>query len=116
MVSVMGDRAEVIELAGATAAPADGAQLLAGSVELPDRVVLRVIGLDGLGDVVDRLTIAVVVHEAREDVVDDLSAANLVGVGGDERVLRLSTVRGDDRGAVARWRVTARVSSRREVW
>ena len=40
-------------------------------------------------------------------MVDDLAATNLVGVGGDQRVLRLGPIGGDDGGAVARGRLSA---------
>src|SRR5690606_36597245 len=51
---------------------------------------------DGLGNLVVSGAFSVVIDQSREDRVEDLAAANLVGVGRDERVLRLGTVGSDD--------------------
>jgi hypothetical protein len=66
-----------------------------------DRVVLRVVRLDRLGEVGLCRALGVVVVETGEDLVEDLAAAHLVGVGRDQRVLRLGAVGEDDRGGVS---------------
>src|SRR5690606_4232115 len=63
------------------------------------RVVLVVLGLDGLGDLVDGGAVGLVAHQAGEEEVDDLPAPHLVRRGRDEWVLRLRAVDRDDAAA-----------------
>ena len=67
-----------------------------GLLELDGELRVVVVRLDGLSQLVVCLAVAVVVHEAGVEGLDNASAADLVGVGRDERVLRLGAVDDDD--------------------
>src|SRR5690606_19803579 len=60
----------------------------------PDGAV--VVGLDGLGNLVDDGAVGVVSHQTGKDVVERVATAHLVGGRGDQRVLRVGAVDGDD--------------------
>ena len=69
---------------------------LAVVVELDGPLGRVCVGLDGLGDVEDGLAVSVVADELAEQDGQDLAAAVLVGQAGQERVLGLGAVRGND--------------------
>ena len=61
-----------------------------------DRVVLVVRGLNGRGHLVDDVTVLVVADQTGIDQVEDPPTTELVGVGGQQRVLGLGVVGQDD--------------------
>ena len=61
-----------------------------------DREVLIVRRLNGGGHLVDDLAVLVVADQAGEDQVEDAPTIGLVGVGGQQRVLRLGEIGQDD--------------------
>ena len=61
-----------------------------------DRVVLVVLGLDGGGHLVDDVAVLVIADQAGEDQVEDPPTVGLIGVGGQQGVLRLGEIGQDD--------------------